>query len=349
MACGQPAQRLHGVSRWASPIPGSRRSGGGRAGPGRWCCPAWAPLAMPWPACARQGLEAPSSPPSATACPFWASAWGMQLLFEVSEEMGEHRGLGILPGGCTRFPTPGCGCPIWAGTRSIRRMPDAAVAAACPMAAMPTLCTRITAMPPRSRGDRGTTDYGLDLHVSAVRATTCCHPIPPGKEPGRRRAHPAQLCAALPASGVGGRGIMIIYPAIDLRGGRCVRLRAGRFCQPRTVFADDPVPAMAQRWVSGRRRMAASGEPGRGAGRGWGIRRHGWRRQPGRALDRILAAVRCAGAVWRRRCAQPRRCGPSADAMGVSARDLGTVAVREPARWWRGPRSLRPEPSLRGH
>ena len=32
---------------------------------------------------------------------------------------------------------------------------------------------------------------------------------------------------------------MIIYPAIDIRGGRCVRLTEGRF-DAETVFADDP-------------------------------------------------------------------------------------------------------------
>src|SRR2546428_7088922 len=41
---------------------------------------------------------------------------------------------------------------------------------------------------------------------------------------------------------------MLILPAIDLRGGQCVRLRQGDFAQE-TVFGSDPV-AMAQRWVS---------------------------------------------------------------------------------------------------
>jgi phosphoribosylformimino-5-aminoimidazole carboxamide ribotide isomerase len=39
---------------------------------------------------------------------------------------------------------------------------------------------------------------------------------------------------------------MEILPAIDLRGGRCVRLRQGDYAQE-TVFGDDPV-AMARRW-----------------------------------------------------------------------------------------------------
>ena len=39
---------------------------------------------------------------------------------------------------------------------------------------------------------------------------------------------------------------MLVIPAIDLRNGRCVRLRQGR-AEAETVFSDDPV-AMARRW-----------------------------------------------------------------------------------------------------
>ncbi len=41
---------------------------------------------------------------------------------------------------------------------------------------------------------------------------------------------------------------MIVFPAIDLRQGRCVRLRQGRL-EAETVFSDDPV-AMAEHWAS---------------------------------------------------------------------------------------------------
>ena len=40
---------------------------------------------------------------------------------------------------------------------------------------------------------------------------------------------------------------MIVIPAVDLREGRCVRLREGR-ADAETVFSDDPV-AMAERWA----------------------------------------------------------------------------------------------------
>jgi len=47
---------------------------------------------------------------------------------------------------------------------------------------------------------------------------------------------------------------MLLIPAIDIQGGRCVRLRQGRMDDP-TVFSDDPV-GTARRWVeAGARRL----------------------------------------------------------------------------------------------
>lgn len=47
---------------------------------------------------------------------------------------------------------------------------------------------------------------------------------------------------------------MLLIPAIDLKDGKCVRLRQGRM-EDETVFADDPMD-MAQRWVdAGARRL----------------------------------------------------------------------------------------------
>ena len=60
---------------------------------------------------------------------------------------------------------------------------------------------------------------------------------------------------------------MLLIPAIDLKDGRCVRLRQGRM-EDETIFSDDPVQ-MAGRWVNaGARRLhlvdlngAFAGEP----------------------------------------------------------------------------------------
>ena len=47
---------------------------------------------------------------------------------------------------------------------------------------------------------------------------------------------------------------MLIIPAIDIKDGKCVRLRQGRM-EDNTIFSDDPV-AMAERWVqAGARRL----------------------------------------------------------------------------------------------
>ncbi|RMD68302.1 MAG: 1-(5-phosphoribosyl)-5-((5-phosphoribosylamino)methylideneamino)imidazole-4-carboxamide isomerase, partial [Gammaproteobacteria bacterium] len=40
---------------------------------------------------------------------------------------------------------------------------------------------------------------------------------------------------------------MLLIPAIDLKDGKCVRLRQGRM-EETTVFSEDPI-AMAGRWV----------------------------------------------------------------------------------------------------
>ena len=49
---------------------------------------------------------------------------------------------------------------------------------------------------------------------------------------------------------------MLIIPAIDLKDGKCVRLKQGRM-EDDTVFSDDPV-ATAQHWVNEGARRSVS-------------------------------------------------------------------------------------------
>src|SRR6185295_16102768 len=49
------------------------------------------------------------------------------------------------------------------------------------------------------------------------------------------------------ASVAGRVGVMQVWPAIDLRGGKCVRLQQGDYARE-TVFGADPA-AMARHWV----------------------------------------------------------------------------------------------------
>src|SRR5262249_27249678 len=72
------------------------------------------------------------------------------------------------------------------------------------------------------------------------------HPVPSGEEPGLGASTAGELFAAGQSTGGGAR--VIVIPAIDLQGGRCVRLVEGRV-ESAMVFGDDPV-AMARQWAS---------------------------------------------------------------------------------------------------
>ncbi len=61
----------------------------------------------------RRGLEQPIREAVARGVPFLGVCVGMQLLFEVGEEMGLHAGLGLLPGRVVRFQ--GAYAPAGAG------------------------------------------------------------------------------------------------------------------------------------------------------------------------------------------------------------------------------------------
>ena len=110
---------------------------------------------------------------------------------------------------------------------------------------------------------------------------------------------------------------MEIIPAIDLRGGRCVRLEQGDFNREQ-AFSDDPV-AMAQRWLSeGARRLhvvdldgARQGEP-----------------QHWRVLGEIAGAVgipvQLGGGLRSRDTIE------CALGMGIERVIVGTVAVQDP-------------------
>ena len=51
-----------------------------------------------------RGLDGPVRQRAADGAPLLGVCVGMQLLFEASDERGDHAGLGLLPGRVTRFP-----------------------------------------------------------------------------------------------------------------------------------------------------------------------------------------------------------------------------------------------------
>ena len=104
---------------------------------------------------------------------------------------------------------------------------------------------------------------------------------------------------------------MIIFPAIDIRGGRCVRLTEGRFDQE-TVFADDP-SEMAARWsAAGAEYLHVVDLDGALAGTG--------RNLPAikKILEQVGGGIRSLAAV------------AELLELGVSRVILGSAAVREP-------------------
>src|SRR2546428_14010931 len=81
--------------------------------------------------------------------------------------------------------------------------------------------------------------------------------VPPREEPAGGPPAARQLRA--PAR-------MIVYPAIDLRGGRCVRLLEGAF-ERETVYGDDPVAVARGFGAAGAGRLPVVGLDGARAGR----------------------------------------------------------------------------------
>jgi phosphoribosylformimino-5-aminoimidazole carboxamide ribotide isomerase len=112
---------------------------------------------------------------------------------------------------------------------------------------------------------------------------------------------------------------VIVYPAIDLRGGRCVRLTQGDFAQE-TVYGDDPV-TVARRWeVLGARWLHVVDLDGARAGR------------PAQAT--LVAAI-CAAVRIPVQVGGGLRDSAAVEEVleaGAARAILGTVAVRDPAR-----------------
>ena len=111
---------------------------------------------------------------------------------------------------------------------------------------------------------------------------------------------------------------MLILPAIDLRGGQCVRLRQGDYAQE-TVFGDDPA-AMARRWVEqGATYLHLVDLDGAREGR------PGQRRQRSRHRRRRPACPASSAAA----CA-PRTTSPRRSAGACTRVILGTRALQDP-------------------
>ncbi len=111
------------------------------------------------------GLEEPLVAAIRDGVPFLGICVGLQLLFEVGEELGEHRGLGILAGRVRRFP-PGLSVPHmgWNQLHQTRPIP---LWQGIPDGSYVYFVHSYYADPQDRAVVAATTDYGLDF-TSAV-------------------------------------------------------------------------------------------------------------------------------------------------------------------------------------
>ena len=97
--------------------------------------------------------------------PFLGICLGLQLLFEVSEEMGEHRGLGILAGHVRRFPK-GLKVPHM-GWNQIHQVKDTPLWRGLPDDSYAYFVHSYFVDPEDASVTAATTDYGIE-YTSAI-------------------------------------------------------------------------------------------------------------------------------------------------------------------------------------
>ncbi len=196
---------------------------------------------------------------AAAGVPLLGICLGMQLLFESSTEHEGAAGLGLLGGTVTRLEAPGLKIPhIGWNTVTFTRPArlTAGLGGAAPFYHVHTFACR----PVRSRRRGGHRRLRRALRLDRRARHGDGRPVPPGEVLARRARAPAQLRRP-PRRG------MILYPAIDIRGGKAVRLTHGDF-DAETVYHDDPLEA-ARSWVEAGARFlhvvdldgARAGEP----------------------------------------------------------------------------------------
>ncbi len=112
-----------------------------------------------------RGLEEPLVAAIRAEVPFLGICLGLQMLFETSDELGEHRGLGVLAGRVRRFP-PGLHVPQM-GWNQVRQVRPCALWRDLPDDSYVYLVHSYYVEPQEAEVVAGTTDYGL-TYASAV-------------------------------------------------------------------------------------------------------------------------------------------------------------------------------------
>ena len=177
---------------------------------------------------------------------------GMQLLYERSSELGGADGLGVLAGEVRPLDSPGLKIPQIGWNAVTWRRPSA-ISAGLPQPCAFYHVHSLSVVPGDEDTIVGTATYGSEF--ASVVAHGTVYGIQSAREVGPGRARPARrVRRPVPASsGAPRRGSqrrarsLILFPAVDIRGGRAVRLHLGHF-DAETVYAYSPLEA-ARGWV----------------------------------------------------------------------------------------------------
>ncbi len=174
--------------------------------------------------------------------PFLGICIGMQMLYESSEESPDARGLGVLHGRVRRLPE---------GVKHPQMQwnvlePSRASALLEGLAEPVWMYFDHSYAPELSIDVVATCDYGGPITAAVERGRLWATQFHPEKSSAVGLALLGNFVRAVDQVAAGAT-VIDLYPAIDLRDGRCVRLYQGDF-ERETVYSDDPV-AQARRFA----------------------------------------------------------------------------------------------------
>ena len=116
----------------------------------------------------QQGLVEPLRAAIAAGTPYLGICLGMQFLFEHSDEMGMHAGLGVLPGTVTRFPQMALKVPHM-GWNELKFRADSPLFAGLTTGSMAYFVHSYYCQPADPADSIATVDYGIPVTAAVGR------------------------------------------------------------------------------------------------------------------------------------------------------------------------------------
>ena len=147
----------------------------------------------------RAGFERPLLDAIAAGVPLLGICVGMQLLFDESEEMGRHAGLGVIPGRVVRFESEMRGADSrllkvpQIGWNQLHHAGTDPLLAGVSDGAYAYFVHSYYCAPDDPVYTIASTDFGIQLRLDRAPRQRLGHPVPPGEESGGGIADLAQL------------------------------------------------------------------------------------------------------------------------------------------------------------